>query len=474
MKVLFVASEAQPFAASGGLADVAGSLPHALRQRLIGCRIVMPLYDEIPQSFKDQMRFLTSFSVPVSWRRQYCGVFEMRYNGVIYYFIDNQYYFQRQGLYGHYDDAERFAYFSRAVLEMLPYIDFKPDIIHCNDWQTALVPTYYNLFYAQNDWYSGIKTIFTIHNIQYQGKYGTELYDEVVGIPPHGRSILDCDGCINYMKGAIETANRVTTVSPSYAWEIRNPWFAHGLDSMLNARAWKLRGILNGIDTTSYNPSTDIQLYEHYSADDLSGKAVNKQKLQERLGVEQNADIPIIAMVTRLVSHKGLDLVKYALDQLMREEYVQFVILGSGDWEYESFFRSMQDRYAGRLCACHGFIPELSRKIYAGADIFLMPSKSEPCGLSQMIALRYGTIPVVREVGGLRDSIQDSGTGEGNGFTFSNYDAMDMLGCIRRAIAGYWQRDGWKILVQRAMKCDNSWSKSATEYINLYREVINE
>ncbi len=474
MKVLFVASEAQPFAASGGLADVAGSLPHALRQRLIGCRIVMPLYDEIPQSFKDQMRFLTSFSVPVSWRRQYCGVFEMRYNGVIYYFIDNQYYFQRQGLYGHYDDAERFAYFSRAVLEMLPYIDFKPDIIHCNDWQTALVPTYYNLFYAQNDWYSGIKTIFTIHNIQYQGKYGTELYDEVVGIPPHGRSILDCDGCINYMKGAIETANRVTTVSPSYAWEIRNPWFAHGLDSMLNARAWKLRGILNGIDTTSYNPSTDIQLYEHYSADDLSGKAVNKQKLQERLGLEQNADIPIIAMVTRLVSHKGLDLVKYALDQLMREEYVQFVILGSGDWEYESFFRSMQDRYAGRLCACHGFIPELSRKIYAGADIFLMPSKSEPCGLSQMIALRYGTIPVVREVGGLRDSIQDSGTGEGNGFTFSNYDAMDMLGCIRRAIAGYWQRDGWKILVQRAMKCDNSWSKSATEYINLYREVINE
>ncbi len=474
MKVLFVASEAQPFAASGGLADVAGSLPHALRQRLIGCRIVMPLYDEIPQGLKDQMRFITSFSVPVSWRRQYCGVFEMRYNGVIYYFIDNQYYFQRQGLYGHYDDAERFAYFSRAVLEMLPYIDFKPDIIHCNDWQTALVPTYYNLFYAQNDWYSGIKTIFTIHNIQYQGKYGTELYEEVVGIPPHGRSILDCDGCINYMKGAIETANRVTTVSPSYAWEIRDPWFSHGLDSILNARAWKLRGILNGIDTTSYNPATDIQLYAHYSADDLSGKAVNKQKLQERLGLEQNPDIPIIAMVTRLVSHKGLDLVKYALDQLMREEYVQFVILGSGDWEYESFFRSMQDRYAGRLCACHGFIPELSRKIYAGADIFLMPSKAEPCGLSQMIALRYGTIPVVREVGGLRDSIQDSGTGEGNGFTFANYDAMDMLGCIRRAIAGYWQRDGWEILVKRAMNCDNSWSKSATEYINLYREVMNE
>ncbi len=474
MKVLYVASEARPFAASGGLADVAGSLPRALRQRLIGCRVVMPYYDEIPQSLKDTMRFVTSFSVPVSWRRQYCGVFETRYNGVLYYFLDNQYYFQRQGLYGHYDDAERFAFFSRAVLELLPYIDFKPDVIHCNDWQTALVPTYYSLFYAHNEWYSGIKTIFTIHNIQYQGQYGTELYDEVVGIPPQGRSILDWENDINYMKGAIETANRVTTVSPSYAWEIRDPWFAHGLDPILNQRSWKIRGILNGIDTTSYNPRTDIQLYAHYSPEDLSGKQINKQKLQERLSLEQNAEVPMIAMVTRLVSHKGLDLVKCALDQLMREEYVQFVILGSGDWEYESFFRSMQERYPGRLCFCNGFIPELSRKIYAGSDIFLMPSKAEPCGLSQMIALRYGSIPIVREVGGLRDSIKDSGTGDGNGFTFANYDAMDMLGCIRRAIAGYWQRDGWRILVERAMNSDNSWTKSATEYINLYKEVINE
>lgn len=451
MKVLFVTSEAQPFAASGGLADVSGSLPQALRRRLIGTRIVMPLYDEIPQNLKDEMRFITSLSVPVAWRRQYCGVFEARWGGVIYYFLDNQYYFKRSGLYGHYDDAERFAFFSRAVLEMLPFIDFKPDIIHCNDWQTALVPTYYSLFYGQNQWYQGIKTIFTIHNIQYQGKYGTELYEEVVGIPPHQRSVLDWDGCINFMKGAIETANRVTTVSPSYAWEIRDPWFSHGLDPILNARSWKLCGILNGIDTDSYNPETDIQIYNNFSVDDLSGKAENKRKLQERLSLEQNPDVPIIAMVTRLVSHKGLDLVKAALDQMMREEYIQFVILGSGDWEYESFFQSMQDRYPGRLCACHGFIPELSRKIYAGADMFLMPSKAEPCGLSQMIALRYGTIPIVREVGGLRDSIQDSASGDGNGFTFKNYDAMDMLGAVRRAIAGYWQRDGWNVLVKRAM-----------------------
>ena len=474
MKCLFVTSEAQPFAASGGLAEVSGSLPHALRQRLIGCRIVMPLYNEIPENFKENMRFLTSFSVPVSWRRQYCGVFEARYNGVVYYFLDNQYYFDRKGLYGHYDDVERFAFFSRAVLEMLPFIDFKPDVIHCNDWQTALVPTYYNLFYSQYDWYKGIKTVFTIHNIQYQGKYGSELYEEVVGIPPHGRSILDFDGCINFMKGAIETANRVTTVSPSYSWEIRDPWFSNGLDSILNARAWKIRGILNGIDTVSYDPSTDVNLYEHYSADDIVGKSVNKLKLQERLGLEQNGQVPVIAMVTRLVSHKGLDLVKAALDQLMREEYVQFVILGSGDWEYESFFRSMQEKYPGRLCACHGFIPELSRKIYAGADMFLMPSKAEPCGLSQMIALRYGTVPIVREVGGLRDSIKDSEADDGNGFTFRNYDAMDMLGCIRRAIAAYWHRDSWEMLVKRAMNCDNSWGRSATEYINLYREVINE
>ncbi len=474
MKCLFVTSEAQPFAASGGLADVSSSLPHALRQRLIGCRIVMPLYEDIPDELKESMRFLTSFSVPVAWRRQYCGIFESRFDGVIYYFIDNQYYFKRQGMYGHYDDAERFAFFSRAVLEMLPFIDFKPDIIHCNDWQTALVPTYYNLFYSRSDWYKGIKTVFTIHNIQYQGKYGSELYDEVVGIPPQSRSILDFDGCINFVKGAVETSNRVTTVSPSYSWEIRDPWFSNGLDSILNARAWKIRGILNGIDTVSYDPATDPEIYANFSVNDLSGRTVNKRKLQERLGLEQNIETPIIAMVTRLVSHKGLDLVKAALDQIMTEEDIQFVILGSGDWEYESFFRSMQGKYPGRISACHGFIPELSRKIYAGADMFLMPSKSEPCGLSQMIALRYGAIPIVREVGGLRDSIRDSGTGEGNGFTFKNYDAMDMINCIRRAIAGYWQRDSWKTLIKRAMECDNSWVRSATEYINLYREVINE
>ena len=474
MKVLFCTSEALPFAATGGLGDVSGSLPQALRKRLIGCRIVMPLYEDIPQEMRDGMRFITSLSVPVAWRRQYCGVFEAKSGGVIYYLIDNQYYFKRHGLYGHYDDAERYAFLSRAALEMLPYLDFKPDIIHCNDWQTALVPIYYRLFYANNDWYRGIKTLITIHNIQYQGKYGKELMRDVLGIPESETALLEEDDCINLLKGAIEAANAVSTVSPTYAQEILDPWFSHKLDGILRERSWKLSGILNGIDVDNYNPETDPNLYANYSVEDMAGKAINKQKLQERLNLEQNPDVPLIGMVSRLVSHKGLDLVKEAFDQLMWESNAQFVILGSGDWEYETFFREMQNRYPGRVNASIGFVPELSRKIYAGADIFLMPSKSEPCGLSQMIALRYGTVPVVRETGGLKDSIQDSGDGEGNGFTFKTYNSGDMLYAVQRALKGYEDREGWNILVKRAMNCDNSWGKSANEYIRLYRNMLKE
>jgi len=474
MKVLFCTSEALPFAATGGLGDVAGSLPQAIRLRLVGCRVVMPLYADIPQELRDNMRFVTSLSVPVAWRRQYCGVFESKVGGVIYYLIDNQYYFKRSGLYGHFDDAERFAFLSRAALEMLPYIDFKPDVIHANDWQTALIPVYFRLFYANNDWYSGIKTMLTIHNIQYQGKYGLELVKDVLGIPESETQLLEYDKCVNLLKGGIESANWVTTVSPTYAQEILDPWFAHGLDAILNERSWKLSGILNGIDTVSYDPAADKDLFANYSAEDMAGKAVNKQKLQERLGLEQNADVPLIGMVTRMVLHKGLDLVKEVLDQIMSENNVQFVILGSGDWEYESFFKEMQDKYPGRLAACFGFVPELSRKIYAGADIFLMPSKSEPCGLSQMISLRYGTIPVVRETGGLQDSIQDSGDGVGNGFTFKTYNSGDMTYAIQRALKGYENKEGWAILEKRAMECDNSWGRSANEYIHLYRTLMKE
>ena len=474
MKVLYCTSEARPFAATGGLADVAGSLPQALRQRLIGCRVVMPLYEDIPQELRDTMKFITSLSVPVAWRRQYCGVFEARAGGVVYYLLDNQYYFKRHGLYGHYDDAERFAFFSRAALEMLPYLDFHPDILHCNDWQTALIPVYYSIFYANNDWYRGMKTVLTIHNIQYQGKYGKEIVENVIGIPRSDMPILEYDDCINLLKGAIETANRVTTVSPTYAQEILDPWYSYGLDGILRQREWKLSGILNGIDTVSYDPATDPDIYSHYSADDMSGKAENKRALQERLGLTQDPEPALVGMVTRMVSHKGLDLVKEDLDRVLQETNIQFVILGSGDWEYEQFLSALQERYPGRVCACHGFVPELSRKIYAGADIFLMPSKSEPCGLSQMIALRYGTIPVVRETGGLKDSIQDSGDNNGNGFTFKSYAADDMDRAIHRALAGYGDKDGWKILMERAMRTDMSWGRSANEYIRLYRDMLKE
>ncbi len=472
MKVLYAASEALPFAASGGLADVAGSLPQALRKRLIGCRVVMPLYDTIKQELKDTMKFITNISVPVAWRRQYCGIFEAKYGGVTYYLIDNQYYFKREGLYGYYDDAERFAFFSRAILEIIPHIDFKPDIIHCNDWQTALTPLYYSTIYATQPGYENIKTVFTIHNIQYQGVYGKELIDNVVGLDYSYKNLIEYDDTVNFAKAAIECANAVTTVSPSYAKEILDPWYSHGLDTILKQRSFKLRGILNGIDVENYNPETDKDIFKNYSAEKMTGKATNKRELQKFFGLPEKKDTPVMGMVTRLVSHKGLDLCKAVLDELLATTDIQLVVLGSGDTEYEDFFRGLASRYPEQVGLCLGFIPDLARKIYAGSDLFLMPSKSEPCGLSQMVALRYGSIPIVRETGGLRDSVKDSGDGEGNGFTFANYNAHEMLYTIRRACEGYNDKKGWKILVKRAMESDNSWGKSANEYIRMYKEIL--
>ena len=473
MKVLYVASEALPFMASGGLGDVAGSLPQALRKRLVGCRVVMPLYDTIKQELKDKMTFVTNISVPVAWRRQYCGIFQAKHEGVIYYLIDNQYYFKRDTIYGHYDDAERFTFFARAVLEILPVVDFKPDIIHCNDWQSALTPVFYTTLYSKDPWYQGIKTVFTIHNIQYQGTYGMELVGDVIGLNPADTSVVEYDGDVNFMKGAIECADKVTTVSPSYAGEILDPRYSHGLDTILRERQWKLQGILNGIDVDNYNPETDKAIVKNYTVKDVkAGKAANKAALQKEMGLPQRADTPIIGLVSRLVSHKGLDLIKGILDELLSTTDVQVAVLGSGDWQYENFFREMQAKYPDKLAVTIGFIPALSRKVYAGSDLFLMPSKSEPCGLSQMIALRYGTVPIVRETGGLRDSITDSGDGQGNGFTFKTYNAHDMLGAIRRATAAYWDKDNWDVLVERAMNCDLSWGKSANEYIKMYKDLL--
>ena len=472
MKVLYAASEALPFIASGGLADVAGSLPQALRKRLVGCRVVMPLYDGIKQELKDSMKFIKSISVPVAWRRQYCGIFEAKAGGVIYYLLDNQYYFKRDSLYGFYDDAERFAFFARAILEIIPHIDFKPDIIHCNDWQTALTPLYYSTMYANQPGYENIKTVLTIHNIQYQGVYGEELIDNVVGIDHAHKNLIEYDGAVNLMKAGIECANAVTTVSPSYAKEILDPWYSHGLDTILRERSYKLRGILNGIDVENYNPETDKDVFKNYSADNMRGKAVNKRELQKLLGLPEKKDTPVMGMVTRLVSHKGLDLCKAVLDELLATTDIQLVVLGSGDYQYEEFFRGLAQRYPDKVGLCLGFIPDLARKIYAGSDMFLMPSKSEPCGLSQMVALRYGSIPIVRETGGLRDSVTDSGDNMGNGFVFSSYNAHDMLHAIRRAVEGYQDQKGWSILVKRAMESDNSWGKSANEYIKMYKDVL--
>lgn len=472
MKVLYVASEANPWMASGGLGDVAGSLPIALRKRLIGCRVVMPLYDSIKPELKEKMKFITSISVPVSWRRQYCGIFEAKLNGVVFYFLDNQYYFKRDGIYGHFDDAERFAFFARAVLEIIPAIGWKPDIIHCNDWQSALTPLYYSCYYATRMGYENIKTVFTIHNIQYQGKYGNELLQDVLGIAPEHYDLIQYDGLVNFMKAGIECSNKVTTVSPTYAKEILDPWYSHGLDPILNQRSWKLCGILNGIDTDSYNPETDASLWKNYNADDFSAKAENKAELQKMMGLAVKPETPLVGIVTRLVGHKGVDLMKEVLEKSLWERDIQYVVLGSGEWQYESYFRGLHDKYPDKVGLRLGFVPDLARKIYAGADMFLMPSKSEPCGLSQMVALRYGTIPIVRETGGLKDSITDSGDGEGNGFTFKTYDAYDMLGAIYRAVDAYNSKDYWKKLVERALRCDMSWGKSANEYIKMYKSLL--
>lgn len=471
MNVLFCASEATPFAASGGLGDVAGSLPGAIHSRKVDCRVVLPLYSEVKQEFRDKMTFLTSFTVSVGWRSQYCGVFELKHGGVTYYFLDNEYYFKRSGLYGFYDDAERYAFFSRAILDMVLHIDFAPDVIHANDWQTALVPVYLDLYYRHLEELRQTKSVFTIHNIQYQGKYGREILEEILSVSAADAHVLEYDKCVNFMKGAIECADKVTTVSPSYANEILDPWFSHGLDSFLRNKQYKLCGILNGIDVKSYDPATDKNLAANYTVATVAkGKPVCKLELQREFGLNE-WPVPVVAMVTRLVAHKGLDLVRHVAQEILNAG-MQLVILGSGEAEYEKFFSEFAARNPGTVGLRIGFIPSLARKVYAGADIFLMPSKSEPCGLSQMVALRYGTIPVVRETGGLRDSIQDSGDGKGNGFTFQSYNAYDMMGACQRAKQGYDNQEGWMELVKRAMKCDYSWSASAKQYVEMYEQVM--
>ena len=469
-KILFVASEARPFIATGGLADVIGSLPQALAQDpTYDIRVVLPLYSDIKPDFRRKMSFLGNIFVQLGWRNQYCGVFSCVENGVTFYFIDNEQYFKRPGCYGYFDDGERFAFFSRSVMEILPFIGFYPDVLHCHDWQAALAAIYLKTIYCKRPEYQYIRSLFTIHNIEYQGKYSLDIIEDLFGIDKYYTGLLEYQGCINLMKAAIECSERFSTVSPTYAHEIKTEQYAHGLQDIIRKNEFKLTGILNGIDVDSYNPEKDKALFAQFTADNLENKKICKTELQKMLGLPVK-DVPIIAMISRLVSHKGLELVKTVAEDILHED-VQFVLLGTGDAAYEEYFRYIGKSYEGKASINIAFNGDLSRKIYSGADIFLMPSVSEPCGLSQMIASRYATVPVVRETGGLYDSIKPYGAG-GNGFTFASCNPYDMLYVLHEAMDLYKNKPAWETLMKKAATTDFSWARSAEEYKKLYEDTL--
>lgn len=470
-KILFAASECTPFIATGGLAEVIGSLSKSLAQdEEYDVRVVLPLYSDIRGDYRQRFTYLGNINVPLGWRNQYCGIFSYEESGVTFYFLDNEYYFRRGGCYGYYDDGERFAFFSRAVMEILGFLQFYPDVLHCHDWQSALAAIYLKTIYCHRREYSLIRAVFTIHNIEYQGKYSLDVLEDLFGISNDYRYLLEFDGCANLMKAAIECSETFTTVSPTYAEEIKRAEYAHGLQGEVERNAFKLRGILNGIDVKSYDPATDPALFAPYSAENPAGKEVCKAELQKMLGLPVRENVPVVAMISRLVAHKGLDLVRAAIEELLADD-VQFVLLGTGDSEYESYFKDLANRYKGKVVSIIAFNGDLSRKIYSGADIFLMPSKSEPCGLSQMIASRYLTVPVVRETGGLYDSIKPYGAG-GNGFTFAAYNAGDMLYVLREAVSLYKNKPEWQKLMIKAGTTDFSWQRSAEEYKKLYTDTL--
>ncbi|MBR2871381.1 MAG: glycogen synthase GlgA [Clostridia bacterium] len=468
-KIVFLGSEAAPFIATGGLADVLGSLPKALaRNKNLDVSVIIPLYGSINPEFRSKFKFLTNFNVSVSWRLQYCGVFFYEHEGVKFYFIDNEFYFKREGnIYGFYDDGERFAFFSRAALDTIARLDIYPDVLHCNDWQTAASIIYLKGMYYGDENFRKIKSVFTIHNIEYQGIFPMDTYGDLFGFPESIRNFVEFNDCVNLMKGAMEMTDLLTTVSPTYAEEIKNPFFAHHLEGIVNRNSSKLHGILNGIDIDYYNPEKDKYLFSNYSVKDLSGKAVCKAELQKMLGLPVREDVPVIAIISRLVSHKGLDLVKAVLETLLVDD-VQVVILGKGETYYENYFMDVANRYNGKCATIIAYNQDLSRKIYSGADLFLMPSKMEPCGLSQMIASRYATVPIVRETGGLNDSIKSYDGENGNGFTFHDYNAHDMLYVINSAIRTFKDKTAWKDVQNRAMTTDFSWNGLASKYEDLY------
>ncbi len=470
MNVLYAVSEAVPFVKTGGLADVAGSLPKALRAQGTDARVILPLYSAIGEKWRLKMNFCFYTFINLAWRRQYCGVFKLEYGGVVWYFIDNEYYFKRDSIYGCYDDGERFAFFSKAVIDILPMLDWKPDIINCNDWQTALIP-----LYVRDDstgYYNNIKTVFTIHNIEYQGRFGKDILGDVFGLSDelYNSGILRYENDVNLMKGAIYKSDYITTVSPSYANELRDSFFACGLHEVIEDNSYKLTGILNGLDIERYDPSTDIYLSENFSPEEPDGKAACKADLCRELGLEES-DTPIIACISRLVGHKGFDLISDALDRIVSRG-IRFIILGTGEDKYESFFREAENRYKGRVSANIMYSEKRASMIYAGADMMLMPSKSEPCGLTQMIAMRYGSVPIVRAVGGLKDSVRPYPSDTATGFTFLGYSAEDMERTVNYAIDIWYDREKWHELMLRDMVEDLSWSRSAKEYLKIYDSLI--
>ncbi|PLS09645.1 glycogen synthase GlgA [Neobacillus cucumis] len=475
MKVLFAVSECVPFVKTGGLADVAGALPKALQDLGTEVRVILPNYSLIPEKFKKSFQFHKEIHVQVGWRNQYCGIFKGEQDGITYYFIDNEYYFYRDSLYGHYDDGERFSFFCKAVLECIPHLDFNPDVIHSHDWHTGMVNFLLDAHYRLNPLYKDIKTVFTIHNLQFQGIFPYSVMSDLLGLNQQyfNNEQLEFYGDVSFMKGAIVASDIVTTVSPTYKEEIQYPYFGERLDGLLRKHRNKLIGIVNGIDDTVYNPEGDRDLAVSYDIDSLEGKAKNKQELQHYFGLVELETTPIIAMVTRLTNQKGLDLVLRVFRDLIKED-VQFIVLGSGDPHYENFFNQMEQEYPNQVGVYLGFNEALAHQIYAGADLFLMPSQFEPCGLGQLLALQYGTIPIVRETGGLNDTVQSYNEfkGTGNGFTFKNFNAHDMLHTVRRAISFYHQKDTWNRLVQNAMSQDYSWLQSAKKYNEIYEWLL--
>lgn len=471
VKVLFAASEGYPFAKTGGLGDVIGSLPTELKKKGIDIRVIMPKYGQISDEYKKQMKPVADFCIDMNWRKRYCGIEELHYNGIVYYFIDNEYYFKKSGYYGYSDDGEKFVYFSKAILEGLKEIGFRPDIIHCHDWHTALVPFLIKNIYKE-DFYQGIKTILTIHNLKYQGIFLNEALNELLGLHDSILNSLKFNGYGNLLKGGITWADLVTTVSPTYAKEIQEIQLGEKLDAVLRENRHKIRGILNGIDYSLYNPETDRSLYKNYK-DSYLQKVQNKIEFQKEFDLSQDADIPMIAIVSRLTEQKGIDLIQAVIHRML-DLRIQFIVLGVGEDKYEKFFKDLALQYPDKFRAFIQFDDDLSRRIYGSADMVLMPSQFEPCGLTQLIAMRYGTVPIARATGGLKDTVMLFENNEkGTGFTFEYYEGFAMLEAIEKAITVYRQKEKWRLLFNNTIHTDLSWEKSVVEYIKEYNKILN-